>query len=167
MPRVTSRRTFLTVGLAGSALLAAGGLAAWIARRDPARDRDDVLGAVVPALLAGALPAQPAQRAQAIERCTRLVSEAIDGLAPSAQDEIAQLFALLAIAPTRLLTTGIASSWAEASPQEVHDFLERWRVHSFALLQSGYQALHDLVIGSWYADESSWPAIGYEGPPKL
>jgi len=164
---VTSRRTFLKVGLAGSALLAAGGLAAWIAGRDPARDRDEVLGAVVPALLAGALPAPPAHRAEAVERCTRLVAEAIGGLSPSAQQEVGQLFALLAIAPTRLLTTGIGSSWAEASPKDVHEFLERWRMHSWALLQSGYQALHDLVLGSWYADESSWPAIGYEGPPKL
>jgi len=167
MVRVTSRRTFLKVGLAGSALLAAGGLAAWIAGRDPVRDRDDVLGAVVPVLLAGALPASPAQRDKAVRRCTRLVEAAIDGLSPAAQHEIAQLFALLAIAPTRLLTTGIASSWAEASPMDVHEFLERWRVHSWGLLQSGYQALHDLVLGSWYADESSWPAIGYEGPPKL
>jgi hypothetical protein len=31
----------------------------------------------------------------------------------------------------------------------------------------GYQAMHDLVLGSWYADASSWDAIGYPGPTKL
>lgn len=167
MVQVTDRRTFLKAGLAGSALLAAGGLAAWIVGRDAVRDRDEVLAALIPVLLAGALPVEPQARAQAVSRCARLVGTAIEGLAPSAQQEAAQLFALLAIAPTRLATTGIATSWANASPQDVHAFLQRWRTHSWVLLQSGYHALHDLVLGSWYADEASWPAIGYGGPLKL
>ena len=164
---MTDRRTFLKAGLAGSALLAAGGIAAWIAGRDAVRDRNEVLAALIPALLAGALPVEPQAREQAISRCVQLVGTAVEGLAPSAQEEAAQLFALLAIAPTRLVTTGIATSWAQASPQDVQAFLQRWRTHSWALLQTGYHALHDLVLGSWYADEASWPAIGYGGPLKL
>ncbi len=46
-------------------------------------------------------------------------------------------------------------------------FLARWRDHRVALLQSGYQALHDLVAGAWYSDPSAWPAIGYPGPIAL
>ena len=164
---MTDRRTFLKAGLAGSALLAAGGLAAWIVGRDAARDRDEVLAALIPVLLEGALPVEPQARAQAISRGVQLVGTAIGGLAPSAQEEAAQLFALLAIGPTRLLATGIASSWPDASPQQVQAFLQSWRTHSWTLLQSGYHALHDLVLGSWYADEASWPAIGYGGPLKL
>jgi hypothetical protein len=161
------RRSFLKAGLAGSALLAAGGLAAWFMGRDATRDRDEVLAALIPVLLAGALPEQDDERARAVGRCTLAVGKAVEGLSPAAQQEAGQLFALLSIAPTRALTTGITGPWAQASPQEIGAFLDRWRFHSWALLQTGYQALHDLVTGSWYADEAAWPAIGYGGPLKL
>jgi hypothetical protein len=26
--------------------------------------------------------------------------------------------------------------------------------------------MHDLIIGAWYADPSTWEAIGYPGPIK-
>lgn len=35
----------------------------------------------------------------------------------------------------------------------------------FDLLKSGYAALHDLILGTWYAQPESWAAIGYPGPP--
>lgn len=164
---MTDRRTFLKAGLAGSALLAAGGFAAWLAGRDASRDRAEVLAAVIPALLEGALPGQSGARAQALARCAEAVAEAIAGLSPAAQKEAAQLFALLAIAPSRALLTGIAGGWESASPGEVHEFLQRWRLHDWALLRSGYHALHDLVLGAWYADEANWQAIGYGGPLRL
>jgi hypothetical protein len=31
----------------------------------------------------------------------------------------------------------------------------------------GYHALHDLVAGAYYADESTWAYTGYTGPIKL
>ena len=40
-------------------------------------------------------------------------------------------------------------------------FLRRWQHSRLDLLKSGYQALHDLVLGAWYADPQSWAAIGY------
>ena len=164
---MSGRRTFLKVGLIGGALLAGGGLFALLAGRDAQRDRRDVLGAVMPVLLEGALPADPVQRASALAAGARAVDDAIGGLSPAAQEELGQLFALLAMAPTRVLLTGVTSAWPQASAQEVHGFLERWRFHSSDLLKSGYQALHDIVLGPWYAQESQWQAIGYAGPLKL
>ncbi len=49
----------------------------------------------------------------------------------------------------------------------MHAFLERWRWSRIALLQSGYFALHDLVLGAWYANESAWGMLGYAGPPNV
>lgn len=170
MPRigcVTNRRTFLKAGLAGSAVLAAGGLVAWLAGRDAARDREEVLAALIPVLLEGALPEEAGERARALARCSEAVDTAIAGLSPAAQQEAAQLFALLAIGPSRALATGITVGWERASPQAVRAFLQRWRLHDWALYRSGYHALHDLVLGAWYADEASWPAIGYGGPLRL
>ncbi len=160
------RRTLLKAGLAGGALLAAGGVAI-VAGRDAVRDRDAVLGAVVPALLDGALPAEPAARAAAVRGCTEGVVAAIAGLAPASQAELAQLFTLLGSAPGRRLLAGVRADWAEAGVDEVGAFLQSWRLHRFALFRGGYAALHDLVIGTWYADASAWPAIGYAGPLSL
>lgn len=161
------RRTFLKVGVAGGALLVAGGAASWLVGRDAVADRREVLGAVIPAVLDGALPAAGPQRANAIDRAREGVETAIAALAPAAQDELAQLFALLSIPPTRLALAGLTHRWRDAGVAEVSSVLQGWRTHRLALLQSAYHALHDLVAGSWYADPGQWPAIGYDGPPRL
>jgi hypothetical protein len=164
---MTTRRSFLKAGLVGGGLLAAGGLAAVALGRDATRDRETVLRALVPVLLDGALPDTPEEREAAVARCVQGVGTAVAGLAPAAQAEAAQLFALLAMPPTRWALAGVGSGWADASAHEVAAFLNRWRTHRLALLQSGYHGLHDLVLGAWYGDERSWREIGYGGPLNL
>jgi hypothetical protein len=168
----TSRRTFLKAGALGVLVLAAGG---GIYRAThpaaPARFALDgearaALHAIVPAILAGALPS--AGREAAIDAAIARVHQAILGLPLATQSEVQDLFGLLALAPARRLLTGISGGWANADPAQVSAFLQDWRVHRLGLLRSAYGALHDLVLGSWYADPSSWAAIGYPGPiPEL
>ncbi len=164
---MVQRRTFLKAGLASGALLVAGGAASWLIGRDARADRREVLGAMIPAVLDGSLPAAAAQRIDAVAQALSGVETAIAALSPAAQDELAQLFALLAIPPTRLALAGLARPWRDATPGEVASVLQAWRTHRLELLRSAYQALHDLVAGSWYADAAQWPAIGYGGPPRL
>ncbi len=161
------RRTFLRLSVAGAALLTVGAIAVRATRRSPAEARADaqrVIAAVIPALLAGVLPleteAAAASRAQAVAR----TMTAIDGLPPATRAELDQLFGLLASHPGRWLA---GLDWASATPAQAEAFLQRWRTSSLSLFVAGYQALHDLVLGSWYADPSSWDAIGYPGPTKL
>ena len=160
------RRTLLKGGLAGGALLAAGG-AAIVAGRDPLRDRATVLGATIPALLDGALPIAADARAAAIARCVDGVAVAIAAMPPAVQHELDRLFVLLGSTIGRVLLAGVPSCWADADTAEVSAFLERWRLHSMALFRTGYGALHDLVLGAWYADDAHWAAIGYDGPLSL
>jgi hypothetical protein len=160
------RRTLLKLGLAGTALVAAGG-AAILAGRDPVRDRAAVLGAVAPVLLEGALPAAGPARDAALRRTVDDVVVAIGALAPAAQDELARLFALLGSAPGRRLLAGVGDDWPRADRGEVAAFLEGWRLHRSATLRAGYGALHDLVLGAWYAHPSTWSDIGYGGPLHL
>ena len=162
-----NRRSLLKLGASGAFLLAAGGLIASLTGRNARQDRESVLRALVPAMLGGALPGAGPQRDAAIERAVESVAIAIGGLAPTAQAEIGQLFALLAAPPTRLALAGLAQGWEQASEQQVSAVLQRWRIHRLPLLQSGYQALHDLIAGSWYGHESTWRAIGYGGPVQL
>lgn len=164
---MTSRRGFLKLGLVGGALLGVAGTASWFVGRDPVEDRREVLGATIAAMLDGALPAQLAARETAIEATLSEVEVAIAGLPPASQAELAQLFTLAAAAPSRFVLTGLTRSWSDASPAEVAEVLQRWRTHRLALLQSAYHGLHDLILGTWYAAEAHWEAIGYPGPPRL
>ena len=162
-----ARRTFLKAGLAGGVLLGAGGLWYAATREGVAPGRLDgstraMFAAIAPVILAGMLPAQPAARDAVVAG----VETAYGGLSQAAQQELGQLFGLLAFAPSRYLLTGIAS-WQAATPDELARFLDDWRFHRFALLRGAYAALHDLVRGAWYARPESWPAIGYPGPPQV
>lgn len=168
----TSRRTFLKAGVLGALVLAAGGgiyrythppLARRFVLDGAART---ALDAIVPAILAGALPGEPGARAQTTAATVERVHQTILGLPLATQKEVQDLFGLLALAPARRLLAGVKHDWASASTAEVSAFLQDWRVHRLGLLRSAYQALHDLVLGSWYSDPDHWAAIGYPGPVR-
>jgi hypothetical protein len=42
--------------------------------------------------------------------------------------------------------------------------LRGWMTSSFQLRRLGFQALKNLSLLGWYAQDSSWGAIGYQGP---
>lgn len=169
----TNRRTFLKVGALGAlALAAGGGIYRYTHPPGPQQrfvldgEAKAALEAIVPAMLAGALPLDAAQRAPAVAAATERVHQAILGLPLNAQKEIQDLFGLLALGPARRALTGVSDGWQNAKPEQVSAFLQDWRFHSLSMLQTAYHALHDLIIGSWYADPSTWEAIGYPGPLK-
>lgn len=169
----TSRRSFLKIGVLGAITLAAGG-ALYRTLHTPAPPgrfvldgaARAVLTAVIPAMIGSMLPADPRARALAIAATTERVEGAIHGLPLATQKEVQDLFGLLALAPARRFLAGVPQDWAQASPQQIGGFLDSWRHHRFAMLQTAYLAMHDLIIGAWYADPSTWAAIGYPGPIK-
>jgi hypothetical protein len=169
-----SRRTFITTGILGAAALAT---AHWLrAPHAPAgdatlrvldADAQAILGAIVPVMLAGALPDAAGARRQAIADTVRGIDIAIAGLAPNAQDELRQLFALLALPPARLAIARVSEPWNRASEADVRACLDRFRGSSLMLLRSAYGALHQLTFAAWYGNPASWARIGYPGPPEL
>jgi len=168
----TNRRSFLKAGVLGALVLAAGGGIYRAAHPSvPGRfvldgEARDALQAIVPAVLAGALPAEPRARRAAIDTTIAGVHTAISNLPLGVQKEVQDLFGLLALAPARRLLTGVSGGWAHAGEAEVSAFLQDWRMHRFALLRTAYGALHDLALGAWYAQPANWAAIGYPGPMK-
>ena len=120
-----------------------------------------------PVMLAGALPAGGEARQELIVRTVAGVDRAIAGLSLATQKEVGELFDLLAFPLTRMLAAGVWSSWPNATPEAIDNFLESWRHSRFDLLKSGYAALHDLIFGAWYARPDTWAAIAYPGPPKV
>jgi hypothetical protein len=166
----TSRRTFLKAGALGALVLAAGGALYRTTHPAPPQrfaldgEARAALHAIVPSILAGALPQDPPRRSAAIRDAIDGVHQAILGLPLATQKEVQDLFALLALAPARRVLTGLSGGWTSASPAQVTAFLQDWRVHRLGLLRSAYDALHGLVLGAWYASPMSWAAIGYPGP---
>jgi len=167
-----SRRRFIRAGAAGIALLAAvrwldGAHAAPAARLRKIDARGvELLEALVPVVLAGALPADPAERWFAIAQTIEGFDRALSGLDPGIQDEIGQMLGVLLYAPTRITVAGVWSPWNEARPDEIAGFLSDWRGSRYELKRSGYRALTQLIKAGWYDNPAAWRVIGYPGPPE-
>ena len=161
------RRTFIAAGLGGTFALAGAGL--WWQKKFSLPARNAVFtpesrlffAALIPAIIGAPnrTPLSTAQIAAAVDR----VLQTIEQLPLLTQDEIGELISLLHLTAVRKLLA-VCPSWTEATAEELAQFLQSWRTHPIALLQSAYLALHDLISGSYYADASTWAAIGYPGP---
>jgi hypothetical protein len=168
-----TRRQFIRVGLAGAVAFATvrfldRPLAAPAAgRRVLDDDAGRMVAALVPVVLAGALPAEAADRARAIRQTVEAFDRAVAGLAASVQEEVAQLFSFLSFAPTRIAFAGLWVPVDEAPPDDLKAFLARWRSSRFELQRVSYHALTQLIQAAWYGNTASWAAIGYPGPPAL
>lgn len=164
-----SRRTFLKAGMAGALALATAGGIYRLTQQTESLEKfvlDDrarsALSALIPVVLKDAIRPVSSD----LENTIAGVRDAINGLPLATQKEVQDLFSLLTLGPTRRFLVGLPDDWPQAKAEDVEAFLESWRFSRFALLQSAYHALHDLITGSWYGKESSWEAIGYPGPIK-
>jgi hypothetical protein len=168
-----SRRRFIFAGALGLAALAVvrywprATLSDTPAQRMLDADGAAVIGAIVPVMLAGALPSDTASRERAIHVTVDNVDRAIAGLSPRQIGELRHLFVLLALPPMRWSLTHSMRDWENAAPADVDAFLVRLRDSRIRMLRAAYDALHQLVFGAWYGNPDAWPAIGYPGPPPI
>lgn len=171
--RSPARRRLIQAGVAGAALLA---LARWIDRPlaaapSPHRFLDArgvrTVTALVPIVLAGALPADEGARRTAIAEVVAAFDRAVSGLAIPVQSEIGELFSFLHTAPLRIAFAGLWKPVDESTPAELREFLLRWRDSRFSLQRASYRALTQLIQAAWYGNSASWAFIGYAGPPAV
>ncbi len=160
-----TRRELLKTGAAGAALLTLADCARASRFRVDA-DRRTIVTRIADAMLDGAIPPGGAARETALATAVSGFSTAVAGLTPSVAQELSQLFGLLEFAPTRRIVAGLPP-WKDATRADVSAFLTRWRFSSFALLRSGYDALHELIMAGWYGQSAAWVHIGYPGPPDV
>ena len=163
---IPGRRQFLRSSLAGSLLLSFSGWLNAAGARPPSVAEREMLGAVVNALLDGALPLDAEQRRQRVMLTVDGIVTGVAGLSLATQKEIGELFGLLVLAPGRLILAGVGKPWRAATLADVAGFLQSWRTSRLVLLQGAYAALHDLTFAAWYARPDTWEAIGYPGPPQ-
>jgi len=166
------RRTLLKLGLASGAVLALAGGAAVLLR--PGLEQGRLAPAARPlfvslgrAILQGTLPAEPGPQARALDGLVERVDALPQNLPLPVQAELSELVGLLCTAPGRRLLAGLAPGWEEARPEEVRAALDGMRFSALALRQQAYQALHEIVGGAYFSEESTWKVLGYPGPLAL
>ena len=166
-----SRRRLIFTGAAGVAVLVA---ARWLQPSRPERttaglttDAADVVRAIAAAMLDGALPEDAADRRAALDDTVDAVGTAIAGLPPLAHEELTTLFALLGFAPLRIAFAKVDVAWRDADVTTTNAFLVRLQTSRWSVKRIAYDALHQLTFAAWYANQRTWPSIGYPGPPAL
>ncbi|CAD5374061.1 conserved hypothetical protein [Rubrivivax sp. A210] len=162
------RRTLLTVGVAGAALLTlVGGSLALLrpARREGRLTETGrtVFTALAPAVLDAMLPPPGAAREAAVAALLMRIEASLAGMPPALQAEVDELIMIIASAPGRLALVGLRPAWSEATAAEVGAALQGLRESGLAVRQQVFHALRDLTNAAYFADAATWSAIGYPG----
>jgi hypothetical protein len=126
-----------------------------------------MLNAVARAVLGTLLPADAATSDATLAGHLKRLQDAIAGMPPNMQSEVDELLAIVASAPGRRALVGLSSPWSSATSPEVVAALQNMRLSSLSIRQQAYHALRDLTNAAYFADSTSWAAIGYFGPKDL
>lgn len=125
-----------------------------------------MLSAILPVMVATNWPNTSIERRSAEAQTLQRIDLFLSRLGHHNLSEVRKLFDLLQFTPARGLSTGIWSSWENASNKEVNQFLNRWKFSAISLFNSGYNALSDILCFAWYSAPENTANAGYLGPPE-
>ncbi|MDR6985152.1 hypothetical protein J2X32_003809 [Rheinheimera pacifica] len=162
------RRQFILSGIAlGTAASLGIGSLSWQRSLQQHNDnRDLVLSALLPALLYGALPQDATLAATELNRTKAAVADFMPFLPQRQQQELHQLFNLLANRVTQLALTGHIAALPQLSIAQRLQLLSQWRDSYLSLLQQAYHGLRELLYGAYYGQSEHWQALAYT-PPRF
>ena len=166
------RRTLLKLGLVSGTVLALAGGAAMLLQPGLVQGRLTDAGralfiGVGRAILQGTLPQDAAAQRQALQAMADRVDILAQNLPPHVVAELSQLVGLLGTSAGRVALAGLSTGWLEAEPEQVAAALNDMRYSRLALRQQAYQALHEIVGGAYFSDETTWAVVGYPGPQDI
>ncbi|MCB5227236.1 hypothetical protein JAO78_010470 [Alishewanella sp. 16-MA] len=158
------RRQFILSGIAIAAASSLGiGVWGWQHSFTPNHaNRDLVLSALLPALLLGALPTAATLAEAELIRTKTAIADFIPFLPLRQQQELHQLFNLLAQRLTQLGLTGHLSHLTSLSLPQRLSLLAAWRDSYLQLLQQAYHGLRELLYGAYYGQPEHWAALPYQ-----
>lgn len=165
-----NRRKFLLATWATATVALVGG-GAVVALR-PVRDEQgrftpdiaqmwDRVGQV---MLDGMWPPTPDAALAARRAWLLRLEETVAQLAPASREELERLLSFLRWSLPRRWLLELREDWATASDDAIRAAFERTSRAEQPLRQQAVAALRDLSLAAFYADPSSWIAIGYPGP---
>ena len=171
-PASPKRRWFLKTALAVVAVGAAVGGGIWFRRGfdgttlTPAGR--DVFKGVARGVLGPMLPAAGTPERDAIlTRYLENLEHLINKLPKSKRDQISLLAGLLANAPTRWMTSGMWTSWADASDEQVIQALNHLQASSSMVPNISYAAARALTCMAYFTIPDYWSRVGYPGPVAI
>lgn len=163
-----NRRTFLFGAFAGTAAIALGvnlySPEFSLPDENEGKDYRLLFSVLLPVMLDGALPAVATHRAAAQNRTLDTIKQSIAVLPDEQQIELFELLNMLENRLGLLLLTSSMTPLLMRSPAELTEMLEYWRHHYFALLQTAYLGLRELVMASYYACPEHWSRLHYAKP---
>lgn len=162
------RRTFLMGAFASTAALALG-----VNLYSPefslpvdseGKDYRLLFSVLLPVMLDGALPDVATHKLAAQNRTLDAIKQSISVLPDEQQTELFELLDMLENRLGLLVLTSSMTPLLMRSPAELTDMLETWRHSYFALLQTAYLGLRELVMASYYACPEHWSRLHYAKP---
>jgi hypothetical protein len=172
-----SRRDFMRVSGAATAAFTLAGAAATLAgcSRDAAsaqgfrvlRQQDlPLLGCLLPAALAGALPADGEARSAAAAQLVKSFDQLMWDTSPGVRTLFLQLLDLLNLGVTRGPLFGQWASWESAGEAEGSALLERLAGSRVGFLRGAYNGLATMAMMAWYLEPANQSVTRYPGPPR-
>ena len=173
MDQGIERRSFLKLGAAGSAFLAAGSsltlLTGCSSNDGPAagyryfRQQDvDLLTPLVGAVLGKALTDVGASA----EDGMKAYDDLLDGAMPGTRATLFQILDLMQLGAARWFITGTWASFAEQSEDELQQTLAHWSSSDRGLSRMAFKGLTQSMFMAWYVKPEAARSTGYPGPPQ-
>lgn len=169
-PLPLSRRGFLRAGAVTAAVLAGAGAttAWWAARDEPAGASDERPEVLTPSQLAvltafadrviAAPPDGPSARDARIARRVDRELALTDG---RLADDVRGALLLLEYGP---LLDGLGGRFTRLAPAQQDAALDAAARSRWAVRRNAFSGLRTVCLFLYYADDRTWPAIGYAGP---
>ena len=158
------RRQFVLTGIA-LGTMASVGLYGWQqSLTSDNSNRDLVLSALLPALLYGALPEDATLAAAELDRTHSAINDFLPFLPYRQQQELNQLFNLLANRLAQLGLTGYLTHLPDLTTAQRLALLNSWRDSYLGVLQQAYHGLRELLYGAYYGQPEHWQALAYTAP---
>ena len=168
-----SRRSLIKRGLAGGALLTAGGLGLGLQRsvlREPSAPLKalsvrefSVLSAVADRITPGTAEVPNASTLGVPE----LVDELMSAMHPVELKDFKQLLNTLENALVGLLLDFRPTPFTAASPERQDATLASWRDSGLMVRRTGYKALHKICTSAYWGMPETFVLSGYPGPPNF
>ncbi|GIU04543.1 TAT leader-containing periplasmic protein [Shewanella glacialipiscicola] len=162
------RRTFLMSAFAGTAALALGvnlySPEFSLPEDSEAKDYRLLFSVLLPVMLDGALPDVALPKLAAQNRTLDAIKQSIAVLPDEQQTELFELLDMLENRLGLLVLTSSMTPLLMRSPAELTQMLETWRHSYFALLQTAYLGLRELIMASFYACPEHWSRLHYAKP---
>lgn len=170
---MSSRRTLLKVGLAGSALLAVGGVGLGLratTRSTPGRALkvlDPVSFSVLAAVAARVAPGTASFPSATDLGIAHDIDDLMATLPPAVPAELAQALQLLENALVGFMFDQRLQTFTGSSAATQDAVLETWRTSRLNLRRQVYKAVRGLCASAYYARPEVYLACGYPGPPTF